>query len=81
MMNYKKVHEWTKANKITVNPQMSQALIIPPKANINLPRVEVYLNNTVLDIKDNVKYLAITIDNKINFENHIKVLSGKISRS
>jgi len=75
-----KVYEWTKANKITINPPKSKALINPPKANINVPRVEVYLNNTVLDIKDNVKYLGITIDNRINFENHIKVLTGKISR-
>jgi len=66
------VYEWTKANKITISPQKSQALIIPPKANINVPRVEVYLNNTVLDIKANVKYLGITIDNRINFENYIQ---------
>jgi len=44
----KVVHEWTKANKLTINPPKSQALIIPLKANINVLRVEVYLNNTVL---------------------------------
>jgi len=47
-----------------------------------VPKVQVYLNNTVLDVKDNVKYLEITIDNRINFENHIKVLLiGKLCRS
>ena len=26
------VHKWTQANKITVNPQKSSSLVIPPKA-------------------------------------------------
>ena len=32
-------------------------------------------------IDDTIKYLGITIDNKLNFEEHINALATKISRS
>ena len=33
------VHEWTMANKITVNPEKSLALIIPPKITTSIPDI------------------------------------------
>ena len=34
-----------------------------------------------LTVKDSVKYLRVTIDSRLNFDDHINFLCGKISRS
>ena len=75
------VHKWTTANKITVNPQKSHCLIIPPKKNHRVSNISIYFNDSVIKINDTVIYLGITIDNKLNFEEHINALATKISRS
>ena len=75
------VHKWTTANKITVNPQKSHCLIIPPKKNHRISNISIYFNDSVIKINDTVKYLGITIDNKLNFEEHINALATKIFRS
>ena len=75
------VHKWTTANKITVNPQKSHCLIIPPKKNHRISNISIHFNDSVIKINDTVKYLGITIDNKLNFEEHINALATKISRS
>ena len=75
------VHKWTTANKITVNPEKSYCLIIPPKKNLSISNISIYFNDSTIKINDPVKYLDIKVDNKLNFEEHINALATKISRS
>ena len=69
------------SQQITVNPQKSHCLIIPPKKNHRISNISIYFNDSVIKINDTVKYLDITIDNKLNFEECINALATKISRS
>ena len=75
------VLEWTSANKITVNPKKSSALILPPKITNPIPTLEILFNNNPVSVTKSVKYLGITIDEKLNFAEHITKLTCKISRS
>ena len=75
------IYEWTKANKITVNPKKTSVLIIPPKATSPPPNIHLVFNGSIIPINESIKYLGITIDKKLNFEIHIKQLESKISRS
>ena len=75
------VHEWTVANKITVNPEKSLALIILPKITTSIPDIQLHFNNNSVTLKDSVKYLGITIDARLNFDVHINTLTRKTSRS
>ena len=75
------VYEWTKANKITVNPKKTSVLIIPPKATSPPPNIHLVFIGSIIPVNESVKYLGITIDKKLNFEIHIKQLESKISRS
>ena len=75
------VHKWTTANKITANPEKSHCLIIPLKKTLSISNISIYFNDSIIKINDTVKYLGITIDNKLNFEEHINALATKISRS
>ena len=75
------VHKWTTANKTTVNPEKSHCLILPPKNILSISNTSIYFNDSTININDTVKYLGITTDNKLNFEEHINALATKISRS
>ena len=75
------VHERTVANKITVNPEKSLALIIPPKITTLILNIHLHFNNNSVILKDSVKYLGITIDARLHFDVHINTLARKISRS
>ena len=68
------VYEWTKANKITVNPKKTSVIIIPPKATSPPLNIHLVFNGSIIPINESVKYLGITIDKKVNFEIYIKQL-------
>ena len=75
------VREWTVANKITVDPEKSLALIIPHKITTFILDIQLNFNNNSVTLKDSVKYLGIPIDSRLNFDVHINTLTGKIARS
>ena len=77
-LELQKVYEWT--NTTTVNPEKSHELIIPSKSTLQIPSVKVYMYKSPLKVKDSVKYSDVTIDSKLNFDDHINLLCGKISR-
>ena len=74
----------TKANKITANPKKSSALTIHPLKNhqsyLNNQNTVPFNNNPVSANKP-VKYWGITIDEKLNFAQHIVNATCKIFRS
>ena len=76
-----KVHIWTNADTITVNPKKTMTLIIPPKIIKPSPDIEIQFLNTSISANDQIKYLGITIDARLNFEDHIGIVAKKISRS
>ena len=47
---------WLKANKLTVNPSKSHALLIPPNFNEPLPLIDLTINNSPIFVTLNVKY-------------------------
>ena len=74
------VHKLTQANKITVNPQKSSSLVIPPKTTNNTCDVEISFDNSIKALQDSVKYFGITIDSELKFNLHM-ALESKIARS
>ena len=76
-----KVHIWTKANTITFNPQKTMTLIIPPNIIKPSPDIEIQFLNTSISANDQIKYLGIAIDTRLNFKEHIGKVAKKISRS
>ena len=76
-----KVHIWTNANTITVNPQKTMTLIIPPMITNPRPDIEIQFLNSSISANDRIKYFGITIDSRLNFEEHIGIVAKKMSRS
>ena len=52
---------WTSANKITVNPKKSSALILSPKITNAIPTLEIFFNNNPVSVTKLVKHLGITV--------------------
>ena len=56
-------------------------LIIPPNIIKPSPDIEIQFLNTSISANDQIKYLGVTIDTRLNFEEHIGIVAKKISRS
>ena len=79
-MELKKLHNWCNANKLTINPSKSTAILISPKLNTQITNVNITIDNSLITISETAKYLGVMIDSKLNFQNHIKIIESKLSR-
>ena len=72
--------KWIKHNQRIVNPDKFQAMILQNSRNSkNYEPVKLEIGSTKIETKNTVKLLGITIDNKLNFEEHISELYKKAS--
>ena len=68
------------ANQMIVNPDKFQIMIFQNSRNSkNYEPVKLENGSTKIETKDTAKLLGITIDNKLNFEEHISELCKKAS--
>ena len=68
-----------KDNNITFNEQKSKAMLVTRKKGKN-KEVSIYLNNKPLEQVNNIKYLGIILDSKLNFREHIMHITGKLNK-
>ena len=75
------VETWLNTNKLSLNISKSNFVIFHlPQKKVNGP-VKLYVNNTLLEEKNHVKYLGIMMDNNLNWKSHAKYIAKKIKRS
>ena len=76
-----KIHKWCLANKVTINPVKSSALIIPPKINKSSISAETAftIKKAKIFLSPFVKYLGLLIDNKLNIQTHTALLEKKLA--
>jgi len=75
-------YDWCSANKLTINPSKSNALIISPKLKRKSElQLNVHSSGTPVNIVKNVTYLGIIIDDELNFKSHINLLESKVARA
>ena len=79
-MELNKLHNWCNANKLTINPSKSTAILISPKLNTQITNVNITIDNSPITISETAKYLGVMIDSKLNFQNHLKIIESKLSR-
>ena len=71
---------WALSNKLTINFIKTNCLIT---TNLKLPDYipNTPLNNTILSVKSELKYLSVIVDNKLKFGSHITHVCRKVSKS
>ena len=73
-------NDWALSNRLTINSNKTNCLIT---TNLKLPDYipNILLNNTILSIKSELKYLGVIVDNKLKFGSHITYICKKVSKS
>ena len=75
------VETWLNTNKLSLNISKSNFVLIhPPQEKVNDP-IKLYVNNTLLEEKNHVKYLDIIMDNNLYWTSHATYIAKKIKRS
>ena len=75
-----KVAEWFDSNKLTVNVNETQILMMSRKKTMN-PQVDVILRNEEIQRVINSKFLGVIVDQHLNWKDHISMVLHKISKS
>ena len=68
---------WFKTNKMIVNPDKFQSMIISSKKDLS--KSVLNINCVELTMESSVKLLVIKLENKLNFEKHISNICKKAS--
>jgi hypothetical protein len=71
------VAKWARDNKMSFNDQKSKVMTITKKRPRNRREIKIFLNNNILQQADTMNYLGITIDRRLNFNQHIDKITGK----
>jgi len=75
------ISHWFNSNKVTVNPVKPNLLIILPKINKPMRNINISLNNFPIPQCSSVKYLEVTLDATLMFDNHVSNIENKLSRA
>ena len=76
-----KVQQWMNCNKLMLNPNKTQVLLIPSSRQQVISTIKLYLNNELIKPIKTAKYLEITLDSQQKFDVYISKSLTKISRS
>ena len=75
----KKVYDWLRSNKLSLNIAKSKYMVITNKRNIT--PLSVRINDRHLEECDSYKYLGVIFDKDLKWKSHIEYICGKISRA
>ena len=74
-----KFHTWSVANRLSINYSKTCCMLFTNR-RINDPP-SIYMNNFSLDFESSVKFLGVILDSKLKFDQHIRSVCNKVSRS
>lgn len=63
--------------KIKINIDKLQAIIFPTKRHQEQPSIAIVYENEIVQLENSIKYLGITLDEMLTFEEHLNVVMDK----
>ena len=73
--------DWLRVNKLSLNEQKTEAILFRPSRKAPHRYPVLLLNNHVVTFSKTVKYLGVLIDDVLSWNEHIKHLCTKLSRT
>ena len=70
---------WLKTNHMRVNPKKILAMLVSKRKNSIPEDFTICINDVDIKPKNSVRLLGITLDNKLNFKNHIRSICKSAS--
>ena len=77
--NLYSVSNWLNANKLVLNTGKTKYMIFSYRNSFSLPSIQ--FNRTDIECVRSMKYLGVILDNNLNFNLHIDMISSKLSKS
>ena len=74
------VMDWFKANSLTLNVQKTNLMLFPPK-NKKQHKFEIKLDNVVVKLVNETKFLGVIIDNELKWTTNVKSILMKMKRN
>ena len=74
-----KVTLWLKVNKLSLNIKKTHFMVFSNKPTCNMT-LDIRIDGHQIKEVDKTKFLGVYIDNKLTWKDHIKFISGKLSR-
>ena len=74
-----KVLDWLLANKLIINLKKTHTMLFTNKRCDR--NITISANNTLLEQKEECKFLGVVVDDQLNWKAHIKHISNKISKT
>ena len=76
------ISEWLKVNKLSLNVKKTHYMIFSKKRtpNFSSPKINLKIDGEILSEVDKTKFLGVIIDNKLNWNEHVNYICGKIAR-
>ena len=71
------VDNWLKANRLSLNISKSSYMIISYQKNA----IEIRIRDLILTKVSTVKFFGVTLDENLTFNDHVKNVTSKISKS
>ena len=79
--NLRLINDWLKANKLCLNPSKTEIIIFKAETKKITKHLNFRLSGQKIHIKNNFKYLGITIQDDLGWETHVNNLLKKLRRS
>ena len=76
-----KVIDWLNVNKLSLNLKKTHFIIFRRRKERILLTNVLKINDIVIEMTENTKFLGVLIDQHLNFQSHIAYIKGKISRT
>ena len=77
--NLYSVSNWLNANKLVLNTGKTKYMIFSYRNSFSFPSIQ--FNGTDIECVRSMKYLGVILDNNLNFNLHIDMISSKLSKS
>ena len=77
--NLTQVSDWLQTNRLSINVKKTHVMIWTPKSK-SLPSLSIKMNNQIIDVVKETKFLGVTLDEKLSWSKHIQNVSNKVSK-
>jgi len=75
----KKIEEWLNINRLQLNVSKTKVMLVRGiRKKVSESNIKVKLDNTVLEVVSEIKYLGVVIDKNLNFTAHVDYFGKKI---
>ena len=73
------LRKWFKENSLEANPVKFQSMLISSRDKTDL-KLDVSVDGTMLETTESIKILGVTVDRKLNFNDHVSQMCTKAGR-